>query len=333
MNKSKFSMTTVVIGTYMLSSSMMLVTNKLTVEYFRSPILLLIFQLSFASVFLSLMSHLNYIKLTEPSLDVLKQFWLVPIAFLMTLFCNIQILAHSNVETFIVLRASTPIVLSVLDVQFLGRKLPNRRSWVSIFGVFFFSCIYVYYEKAQLTSDSVFWLVSWYCIFCFDQIYIKHVVDTVKMTMWDRVWYTNTIPVFILAPVALFHEEPVVVNDPYIFVFIAITCVIGVSMSFYSFTLRRVVSATAFTIIGNTCKLITIIVNYFIWEKHASLEAIGALLMCIGFSSYYQQADMDKEGKDQKRLRLFYYGFAFLAFVTVVCVYEPIETPFKVFRL
>ena len=33
-----------------------------------------------------------------------------------------------NVETFIIFRASTPLVVSVLDVLFLGRQLPDLRS-------------------------------------------------------------------------------------------------------------------------------------------------------------------------------------------------------------
>ena len=32
------------------------------------------------------------------------------------------------------------------------------------------------------------WLGVWYAVFCFDQIYIKHTVETVKM---DSNWYVS----------------------------------------------------------------------------------------------------------------------------------------------
>lgn len=313
------------IAMYMVSSSTMLVMNKLTIEYFQRPILLLLFQLSFVSVVVTVMFHLKFIHLSDLSFDVLKRFWVVPIAFLMTLFCNIQILKHSNVETFIVLRASTPIILSLLDVQFLGRRLPHKKSWVSIIGVLIFACVYVYYENAKLTSDSIFWLVCWYLMFCFDQIYIKHIVDTVKMTMWDRVWYTNTIPIFILAPAAFALEEPITVSDPTVFVYIASTCLIGILISYSSFLVRKSVAATTFTVIGNTCKLITVIINYVIWDKHASPYAIVALLICIGFSSTYKQSELDKDSKDMKKLRWFYLGFFSVMTVLCLSIYNPVQ--------
>ena len=304
------------VGMYMLSSSTMLVLNKLAIEYFRRPMLLLMFQLSFVSVVLTILCNLKAIHLSPLSLDTLKQFWVVPLAFLMTLFCNIQILNHSNVETFIVLRASTPIILSILDVQFFSRRLPQTKSWISIFCVFVFACSYVYYENKKLTSDSVFWLASWYAMFCFDQIYIKHIVDTVKMTMWDRVWYTNTIPIFIIPPIALLYEEPIVVSDINVFVYIAATCLVGVMISYYSFVVRKSVSATTFTVIGNACKIITVVINFVIWDKHASPYAIVSLLACIGFSSTYKQSEYDKDEKDLKKLKWFYLGF--FLFITIL---------------
>ena len=245
------------VGAYMISSSLMLIMNKLTIDFFPRPLLLLLFQTSFVMIVLNILSDYKYIKLTEFSMDVLKRFWIVPVAFLMTLFCNTQILKHTNVETFFVLRASTPFVLLILDVHFLGRRLPSMQSWCSVIGVFAFACCYVYYENAELTSDSLFWLFGWYVVFCFEQIYTKYIIDTVIMTTWDRVMYSNTIIVLILIPAVLILEDSINVNDPYVFVFIFVTCVIGVPMSYFAFTVRQSVPATTFTVVDNVSKLIT----------------------------------------------------------------------------
>jgi solute carrier family 35 protein len=42
---------------------------------------------------------------------------------------------RSNVETFIVFRSSTPLVISLLDYLFLGRTWPTARSWLALGGI------------------------------------------------------------------------------------------------------------------------------------------------------------------------------------------------------
>lgn len=310
--------------TYMFASSTMLLINKIAINTLQRPLMLLYLQLSFASMAVTLAHDLKVIRLTTPSMDILKKFWLVPVMFLISIFCNIMILSHTNIETFIVLRASTPIVISILDVQFLGKALPDRRSWVSIIGVFICALFYVSIEKSQFTVDSIFWLVSWYCVFCFDQIYIKHVCETVQMTSWDRVWYTNTVPVVILFPLVLFIEDNVTINVDDIQENVSVvfsSCVMGVLMSYASFWARKEMSATAFSVIGNVCKVVSILLNYFVWDNHASLSGIAALMGCIGFAAFYRQAGKDRDGKDKKKLKNYYIGAACMLVCIILLTY------------
>lgn len=48
------------------------------------------------------------------------------------------------------------------------------------------------------------------------------------------------------------------------------SCVGGLGMSYFSFALRAVISATSFSVIGNVCKVLTILVNLLMWDKHSS---------------------------------------------------------------
>lgn len=57
----------------------------------------------------------------------MKKFWVVAFVFLGTIFTNIKCLQYANVETFIVFRSSTPMLIAVLDYFFLGRELPDHR--------------------------------------------------------------------------------------------------------------------------------------------------------------------------------------------------------------
>ena len=52
------------------------------------------------------------------------------------------------------------------------------------------------------------------------------------------------------------------------------------------------ISATSFSLVGNICKIITILVNILIWDKHAGTEGVGALLLCLAASAMYQQPPM-----------------------------------------
>ena len=51
---------------------------------------------------------------------------------------------------------------------------------------------------------------------------------------------------------------------------LGLACVAGLGMSYFSFALRAVISATSFSVIGNVCKVLTILVNLLMWDNHAS---------------------------------------------------------------
>ena len=50
-------------------------------------------------------------------------------------------------------------------------------------------------------------------------------------------------------------------------------------MSHASYLLREAASATLFTIVGILCKVVTVIINCLIWDKHGSPAAIGCLMI------------------------------------------------------
>ena len=68
-----------------------------------------------------------------------------------------------------------------------------------------------------------------------------------------------------------------------------LSCVGGLGMSYFSFALRAVISATSFSVIGNICKVLTILVNIIMWDQHASERpsaasvATGSILKRLRF--------------------------------------------------
>ena len=63
-------------------------------------------------------------------------------------------------------------------------------------------------------------------------------------------------------------------------------------MSYFAFLCRAAVSATSFTVIGNVCKILTVLINLSIWSHHASAMGIGCLFVCLAGAAIYQQAPL-----------------------------------------
>eukprot|EP00198_Chlamydomonas_reinhardtii_P002048 XP_001691384.1 sugar nucleotide transporter [Chlamydomonas reinhardtii] len=272
----------------------MLVVNKVVItSVLPAPTLVLTVQLLVAVVVVLSGDALGWIKVDKLEWDKVQKFALVVGGFLGTLFANIKVLQYANVETFITFRSSTPLLLSVCDYIWLGRALPNARSWGCLLLLLAGSVGYVLVD-ADFRLSAYTWLALWYAFFTFDTVYAKHVVDTVQMTNWGRVYYGNflaLIPLAVMVPVMAEHNilAAVVWTAPKAFI-LALSCLMGVGMSHASYLLREAVSATFFTIIGILCKVLTVIINVFIWDKHASPEGIACLMVCVVAGTFYQQA-------------------------------------------
>ena len=82
---------------------------------------------------------------------------------------------------------------------------------------------------------------------------------------------------------------------------LSITCILGLGMSYFSFHLRSMVSATTFSMVGNLCKIFTIAINSIMWELHASWAGTVSIILCIAFSTLYSQAPLRNYDGSEKR--------------------------------
>ena len=73
---------------------------------------------------------------------------------------------------------------------------------------------------------------------------------------------------------------------------LGVSCAAGVFMSYFAFLCRAAVSATSFTVIGNVCKIVTVLINISIWEHHASPPGIACLFICLAGAGVYQQSPL-----------------------------------------
>jgi len=180
-----------------------------------------------------------------------------------------------------------------------GRELPTRRSMGCLVGLLFGSVLYVK-SDAHFEVRGYMWVFVWFCVFSFDQIYIKHKVDSVPMSNWARVFITNSVaslPLLLIGAVngdlatAFVHHE----WDRASMGALLVSCALGTAMSYFAFLARSSVSATYFTIIGNICKIASVVLNVLIWDKHATPMGMLSLLVCLVFAYFYKQAPLRPE--------------------------------------
>ena len=220
-----------------------------------------------------------------------KPFIPVVFVFLGTIYANIKTLQYCNVETFIVFRASTPIAVSIGDWLFLGRELPSLKSWMCLIGIVFGAVVYMQTDSGWSVKGYT-WVGIWYLIFISDQLYIKHVCEKVKVNSnWGRVYYTNLMSSIPLIILVIYNQEISLIEwNISTILSLLLTCILGIAMSYFAYLARHLVSAAYFTVIGNVCKVLTVLINYYMWELHANKYGIGSLLLCLLFAYFYKQA-------------------------------------------
>jgi len=278
---------------YMLCSSLMLLSNKLAVHYLPAPSFVLWSQLAVTAIGVWVFGAGGVINVDPLEWGKTKAFSLVALIFLATIYTNIKTLQYSNVETFIVFRASTPLIIAICDWIFLGRELPSFRSFVCLLGLLLGAGTYVMWDHA-FQIRGYLWVAIWFVVFTIDQIYIKHVCDKVQMNSnWGRVFYTNflaSLPLIFM--VAGAQEVTTVEWTSTGLAALALSCILGVAMSYFAFLARSLISATYFTIVGNACKLLTVVVNQLIWDLHANQVGVASLLFCLVCAYFYEQAPL-----------------------------------------
>jgi len=284
-------------GGYMVCSSFMLIANKLAVHNLPAPQFVLFSQLFASALFCFIFGALNLIKVDKLESNNIKMYLPAVVAFLGTIFCNIKTLQYCNVETFIVFRASTPIVVSIGDYLFLGRELPSYRSLLCLLGLVGGVGLYTYTDQG-FEIRGYRWLAAWYIMFLIDQLYLKHVVKKVQhKSNWGRVYYLNLLSAMPLFVAFIWNQELAEEGVEWTMASIAallFSCILGVAMSYFAFLARHAVSATSFTVLGNVCKVITVVINLLIWDKHANLPGFCALFICLVCAYYYKQAPLRK---------------------------------------
>ena len=230
-----------------------------------------------------------------------ERFVIVVVYYVICLLTNMKSLQYSNVDTVICLRMTAPLLLSAADYLCLGRELPSLQSTVSMVGVATF------FATFSLTSFSVdlkacMWLLFWYFAMVFETAYVKHVVSMSQLSTSEQTFYQNLLSAPLLFLVSKATNERFTVShfrqwSITNLSLVTVSCILGLGMSYLGFLIRKQISATSFTVLGNTCKLLTILVNAVVWDMHATVAGTVSVLLCICCSIFYEQAPLRSVSK------------------------------------
>lgn len=282
---------------YAFCSSTLLILNKVALQTINSGTFLLLLQCVFTCMALGTLDHFGFTSAISPLEAAERERFTVVVAlFVTTLFANMKCLQLANVDTVICIRMTCPLLVSLLDYLFLGRELPTRTSTLALVAtcVSFASFLLVEQNSSWIT---IFWLSFWYCAMVFETVFVKFVVSDSSLSTAAQSFYQNLLAIPVLTviwfsteiPTSVFEQISLSTSE---FSLVLSTCILGLGMSYLSFAVRERVSATSFSMLGNTCKLITILTNYLLWEKHATGVGTFAVLFCLASSTFYRQAPL-----------------------------------------
>lgn len=297
---------------YAICSASMLVINKLAVHHIPVPSFVTFCQFGATAAAVLLASAAGLLRLDPHEWNKIKYFVIYVCAFSAGTWSNMKVLMVANVETVIVFRACTPIVVSGLDYIFYGRAMPSLRSCVAMLLIAAGAVSYVLTDREfQVQGLGAYtWVAIWFCLLVFQLAFAKHLVSGLGLqSQWTPVLYTNGLALGPTSVIGLFSGEfgrirSVELTTTGISWLLA-SCVVGTGISWAGFKCQSVITATAYTVVGVVNKMLTVLVNVLIWDAHASSAGIASLVVCVGGGAFYQQAPL--RNKDHE-LRTFEYS-------------------------
>lgn len=288
---------------YCVSASLLSIINKWAIMKFPYPGALTALQYFTSAAGVAICGWLKLVEHDRLELLTMWRFLPAAIIFYLSLFTNSELLLHANVDTFIVFRSAVPIFVAIGETLFLHQPWPSVKTWASLATIFGGSVLYVLTDY-QFTFMAYSWALAYLVSMTIDFVYIKHVVMTIGLNTWGLVLYNNLealllfpLELLIMGELKKIKHEISDESDWHSFEVIfpvGLSCLFGLAISFFGFSCRRAISATGFTVLGIVNKLLTVVINLVIWDRHSTLVGTVGLLICMLGGVMYQQSTSNK---------------------------------------
>ncbi|KAF8393281.1 hypothetical protein HHK36_021522 [Tetracentron sinense] len=298
-SKQYYATSSLVVG-YALCSSLLAVINKFAITKFNFPGLLTALQYLTSALGVWILGKLGFLYHDPFTLETAKKFLPAATVFYLAIFTNTNLLRHANVDTFIVFRSLTPLLVAIADTAFRKQPCPSKLTFISLLIILGGAIGYVATDSG-FTLTAYSWAFAYLVTITTEMVYIKHMVTNLGLNTWGFVLYNNLLslmmaPIFwvltgeyadVFSAVGLNSGNWVEFGT---FFAVSLSCVFGLLISFFGFAARKAISATAFTVTGVVNKFLTVAINVLIWDKHASPFGLVCLLFTIVGGVLYQQS-------------------------------------------
>jgi solute carrier family 35 protein len=277
---------------YSLCAATLLVINKASVDSIPSPAIVVASQLLFSAVAVKVLVYYGKVEAESLEIEKTKKFIGVSLLFTLCLVTNVKALKSTSVQTVIVMRACSPIFVALFDWLYLKTGFPHSTTWACLAGIAVGALIYCIFDDG-FNMSSVLWPLIYFVSICSEMVFVKHIINTVEMSTWTRVYYNNMLG---LVPVLLFglvfgeyntvSEKPITFGGCFV---LLLACIVGLGISFAGFHARKLLSATSFTVLGVSNKFISITLSLIFIKssKSVSMISLFGLFLCIVCATLY----------------------------------------------
>jgi len=282
-----------------ISTSGLLVVNKWALQRFPYVWLLTTLQFLPAAMVVGSLGALGVLDV-DP-LEFRKVVAFLPAAgmFFITMTAGNAVVKITNVDTFIVLRALVPLPCALLETFALGEPFPSPQSWLGLLTLVAGALIYANANKG-LATESYEWMILFLVMMPIDGVLIKHLINTIGLNGWGLVLYQNLIAgcmgLWLTSMVELQSVDAAVqafsvLVDPEISAWkpVFLTTCLGILLSFFQMTVRRLISSTAFMVLGVANKLLALLLNQISLQANRDFMSVSGVVISIGGAVAFQR--------------------------------------------
>lgn len=283
---------------YAASSSCLVIINKWAVLSWPYASTLTFVQLTVSWMVALFLGKCGIVGLDVLTKENLINFLPASAIFFVALACNMALLQNAPVDTFVVMRSLIPL-LTMLCGTALGKPLPGRWVILSLLTIVAGAVGYVW-NDLSFSPKAYFYGGAYVLAMVVDTILVKKVVTKVDFKHPWTLVLVNNLESSLIYPFFAFGTGELSTAGAGVTSLlepgsdslgpVLISCVFGVSISYFGMNARQALSATSFSVLGVVCKFATVLVNTLIWSHHAGPVGIFFLCICVSGGILYQQA-------------------------------------------